>query len=206
MPSEHTVEVLANHHLMNGIARSRCWIFCPTTNEELLRGYDASTQNIKSIIIQYKALSYASATTASVQVDQLQLSTLLAQFHPKKRQYAFYGFCIHRNYNEVDCGYKSAKSPEFFDNCLFVSIHSLPSGTTRLRYSFSADNVYPIVSNKKTPAVPFLRGRELVCGISSCEIGDRHMERISVVKFEAEDHTEQSERATGLSVVRVPFG
>lgn len=200
------MEVLANHYLINGIARARCWIFCPSTNEELLLGYDASTQNTKSIIIQYKALTYASSNTASAPIDAAQLGTLLANFKAKTWPYVFYGFCTHRSYKEVDDGYKSKNSPEFFDNCIFVSIHDLPAGASRLRYSFKSSTVHPIVSNKAKAPIRYLRGRDLVCGITSCRVGDRHIEPRSFDQVSVRDGPESNDRTTGLSVLKVPMG
>lgn len=206
IPSEHTVEVLANHYLISGIARARCWIFCPSTNEELLLGYDAATKNTKSVVIQYKALTYTSSNTVSAPIDAAQLGTLLANFNAKTWPYVFYGFCTHRNYKEVDDGYKSNNSPEFFDNCIFVSIHDLPTGVSRLRYSFKTNTVLPIVSSKTKKPIHYLRGRELVCGITSCKVGDRHIEPRSFQKLTVRGGLESHGRTTGLSVLKVPMG
>ena len=206
VPSEHTIEVLANHYLLNGISRARCWLFCPSTNEELLLGYDASAQNLKSLLIQYKALTYKSATSASIALDQIQHATLLANFPAKSWPYVFYGFCTHRTYAELDAGYKSPKAPEFFDNCLFIDAHSLPAGTSRLRYSFTANQVLPIVSNKATNSVPFIRGRELICGISSCSIGDRKEPGKRFSRVEHQEIHGRNERISGISVLKVPIG
>src|SRR5690606_34644254 len=88
-PSERTIEVLANHFLLHGINKARCWLFCPSTNEEFTHGFDGSAQNVKTIILQYKAVTYASPTVVSVPIDLAQLGTLLANFPKAHWPYAF---------------------------------------------------------------------------------------------------------------------
>ena len=210
MPSEHTVEVLASHYLLHHINRSRCWLYCPTTNEELKRGYDVGTQGFKSILIQYKGLVYASKTSASIDIDQTQQSTLLSNFPKLNSPYAFYGFCAHRSYEEISKGYNSISSPVFFGSCVFVDVHSLPAHTSRLRYSFKHDEVFPVVSGKAGASIPHVTGPALACAITACHIGDRHLEQGAVEsrRNPARDRkvSEESERLFSLSVLRVPIG
>lgn len=205
-PSERTVEVLANHYLLHGINKARCWLFCPSTNEEFTHGFDGSAQNVKTIILQYKAVTYASPTVVSVPIDLVQFGTLLINFPKANWPYVFYAFSLHRNYQEIDSGYKAKNCPTFFENCIFVDIHDLPPGTTRLRYSFATGSVSPIVSGAAKSPIPFLRGPQFLCGITSCSIGSRR-EHGNKRAVPIHDSIERDSFSTsGLSVLQVPIG
>ena len=88
IPSEHSIEVMTNHCLLDALGNPHAWMFCPTTNEEVERGFDAAIQGMKSLVIQYKALHYVYASGAlHVKAPALQRIALNVECPPIGRPY-----------------------------------------------------------------------------------------------------------------------
>jgi hypothetical protein len=92
IPSERTIEILSNHHMLVDLNDPKAWFFVPTQREEVVRGYDASLQNSKLIVFQYKRV-YQNRASLRIKIDRNQHNTLTSRF---KRigniEYVFYGF------------------------------------------------------------------------------------------------------------------
>ena len=130
-PSESTIEQLSNHHLLNLFDPCSSWFFVPTKREEKLLGYDASLQEYKALIIQYKAFHpNTKKTGGSININTAQHKQLLANFPNCGIPYAFYAFSVIPDYKMLS-SYYSSKSGccNFSDNMVFIDIHDIPVGT-----------------------------------------------------------------------------
>lgn len=131
IPSEHSIEVMGNHCLLDALGNPHAWMFCPTTNEEVSLGFDAAIQGMKSLVIQYKALHYVYASgRLHVKAPVPQRNTLNAVCPPIGRPYVFYVFNRAPTYGALGVSYAAAP-PTFFDQCVFVDVHTVPAATDR---------------------------------------------------------------------------
>lgn len=167
IPNETTVQDLSNHYLLSSLHSRSAWIYCPTRQEEIRLGYDASLQNGKTVLLQYKSLSYAGRYLVSIRLDQRQLATLLTNFPQRTTPYLYYGFCDYRSYRELDNDFLTVGSPEFFRHMLFIDIHSLaPNTHTIRRHNDGSMTGFP----SQQQLIP-VRGPRIAQGIRTCTIG-----------------------------------
>ncbi len=124
-PSERTVEVLTNHFILHRLNKSSAWIFCPTTVEELTRGYDSALQNTKMALIQYKRVRVNKSSIA-FEVDQQQYGVLMNRFKPHTKPYVFYCFSLYTSHEKLNNDFNKVGSPYFFEKSLFINAHDLP--------------------------------------------------------------------------------
>lgn len=170
IPSEHSIEVLANHFLLNAINNPRAWLYCPTTNEESRLGFDASLQNTKLAVIQYKrAKRFLAGGDVRVTIDPGQLSILHTRFVRMPTPYVFYGFSLLPSYAAMQRNFRAAPPQTFFDSCIFVDAHSIPAGSTVIKEDRT--NFFATASGRTdTPVVSF-PGQIFAAGICQCNIG-----------------------------------
>lgn len=169
-PCEHTVEVLSNHYLLHHLNSASAWLFCPTTNQEHVLGFDAATQHGKLVVIQYKRTRRNDDGTLQIAIDSVQHSTLRTNFPPAKTPYVFYGFSTYREYDELDADYLTVGGPYFFRRMRFVDVHSLPDNCSGLHYS-NAHELRYIVKRMGRSVIGCQNGHELVCGLLNCPAG-----------------------------------
>jgi prepilin-type processing-associated H-X9-DG protein len=192
VPSEQTIEVLSDHFILEGLQIPTAWMFCPTRVQEQRLGYDGSLQNGKILIIQYKRVIVNQGVSVRVDIDQVQMNTLLANFPQGTFPYVFYGFSTYRDYGQLDAGFRAAGGQQFFANMLFVDLHVLPANCNSLTYS-PQNGVQPNINGIAQPAVAFINGDQLVNGLDKCTTG------ISLTEFES------LAGGTGRSVTWTPF-
>lgn len=168
-PSEHTIENLANHFFLDAINNPRAWVFCPTTNEEIVKGYDASFQNTKQGIVQYKAISYIYANgNIKVKINNAQLITLKTNFpNIPNRPYVFYAYCKYKRYYEIQHCFSIAPPQKFFENCIYINAHDIPDNTTHLDHDLATDSIFCKPSGTK---VQYLTGPEVAERARDCSV------------------------------------
>ncbi|SOD27652.1 hypothetical protein SAMN05518800_3216 [Variovorax sp. YR752] len=169
IPSEHSVENLSNHFILEALAQPKAWLYCPTPAEEKTRGYDAKLKNHKVILIQYKALKYLYANgDVKIAIDPIQLGVLQAAAFGKCNT-AFYGFCVLPSYNALDANFLAAPPQTFFSKCLFVDAMTIPNLTEFLRGNLGGF----VARNAAGPIAPVatITGPQLCAGIKACSIG-----------------------------------
>jgi hypothetical protein len=170
VPSEQTIEVMSNHFLLAGLNAPSAWVFCPTRVQEQSLGYDASLQNGKILVIQYKRVHVNQGGSLRVPITQAQHDTLRQNFPSGNVPYVFYGFSIYPTYQQLDAGFHGAGAPLFFANARFVNLHDLPAVCNSLRYS-PQQGVKPVVNGQAQAAVASIDGNQLVHGILECTSG-----------------------------------
>jgi hypothetical protein len=171
VPSERTIENLSNHHILLDLQDPKAWFFVPTQKEELVRGYDASLQNAKLLVFQYKRV-YLNKSSLRIEIDTNQHNTLSTRFKKLVNcQYVFYGFSTYKNYQEISTDYSSAPPVQFIDKMIFVDAHQIPIGCKSVNYS-SSFGVKPSVGHRKYAAqIPHISGPTMINRIKGCTAG-----------------------------------
>jgi hypothetical protein len=171
IPSETTIEVLTNHFLLHHLKNPRAWIFCPTRKEEFRLGYDASMQNTKILIIQYKRLSRVNKRSLTITLNRAQHRTLTNRFRPLKKPYVFYCFSKQKSYHALGRGFLVKTGPVFFDNCVFFNAHNISPGTRSVNFE-AKKGLRPIIGPRKYGnPIPTFDGKYIVSQLKSCPIG-----------------------------------
>jgi hypothetical protein len=80
VPSESTLEQQGNHLILILLAPSPAWFFIPTQREEIGLGYDASLQNMKACVLQYKRARPLHGGGVSIKLSATQLATLTSRY------------------------------------------------------------------------------------------------------------------------------
>lgn len=176
MPSEHCIESMTNHHILNTLSNPNAWIFCPTTNEEAQRGYDSSLQSYKFLTIQYKAIKHVyRSSEVKIEINYQQL--LNYHRYSSSRSFndsAYYAFCEIPSY--ADMSILFAKSPaSFIDKCVFIrvdDVHATLSGDGYIKGSIATGRFE--IFNKRAKSgtlVPYIDGRSICSDIKKCVRG-----------------------------------
>jgi len=171
VPSERTIENLSNHHILVDLQDPKAWFFVPTQIEELVRGYDASLQNAKLLVIQYKRV-YRNKSSLRIKIDSNQHNTLTKRFKKLGNyQYVYYGFSTYKAYHEISSDYSSAPPVKFMDKFIFFNAHQIPRGSKSVNYS-SSSGVRPSIGNRKYGrTIPHISGRTMINQIKGCTVG-----------------------------------
>jgi hypothetical protein len=136
VPSEATIEQIANHQLLNIIGPYSTWFFVPTRHQERHLGYDASLSGQKALVIQYKRLSLRRAPgTGSIKLSPRQHSTLLANFPPGPSPYVFYGFSLVRSYADLGARFSRGAGWLMGLETIFVDVHTIAAGIKRMPWA-----------------------------------------------------------------------
>ncbi len=180
IPSELTVEVLTNHLLLSKINKPSAWIFVPTRREEKKIGYDASLQNIKVAVIQYKRLTVAVPDSGAyrIKINENQHTDLLKNFPKVNMEYVFYAFSLCQTYEKINDCFTSKTSWDFLKQCVFINAHDLPLNSKTiipLPYNSRVKKVLPLHSvsiygNSSHPVQSY-DGVDFVSKLVSCKIG-----------------------------------
>jgi hypothetical protein len=168
VPSESTVEQIANHQILCLLSPFGSWFYVPTKPEENLLGYDASLQGQKALVIQYKRL-HPSATGGRVNLSAGQHSLLTSLFPRSNRPYVFYGFAPHPTYSEINDEFSSGIGYLFGLRSIFVNAHSIPLGSRSISVRFIP---FQSVTAKKV-SLPFWSVPSLVREFQACNLGLR---------------------------------
>jgi hypothetical protein len=132
IPSESTVEQLANHHLLNLISPYGTYFFVPTRREERRLAYDASLQGRKALVIQYKRLHLTWREVPFIKIARRQLSDLVTNFPKGRSPYVFYAFSVVPSYGGLDALFNAGYGRGFGRHVYFVDAHAIPPATTML--------------------------------------------------------------------------
>lgn len=168
VPSEATIEQIANHQILNAIGPYSAWFYVPTRREEQRLAYDASLQGHKALVIQYKRFS----ATGRVGLSKKQHQTLLANFPRGASPYVFYGVSTHPTYRTLQQQFSAGAGFFFGLGAVFVDAHDIPIGTPS--FSVTGGHCPPGVTTRRSPIAN--RAYCLVClvgGFLSCSIGAR---------------------------------
>jgi hypothetical protein len=172
IPSEHSIEVMGNHCLLDALGNPHAWMFCPTTNEEVKLGFDAALQGMKSLVIQYKALHYVYASGAlHVKAPAPQRNALNALCPPIGRPYVFYAFNRAPTYDALAFSYAAAP-PTFFSQCVFVDVHTVPAATDRFRVTGAIVEAFDGAA-LLAPIPTAYTHAQVIAGIQNCTFGLR---------------------------------
>lgn len=166
IPSESTIEVMTNHYILHHLNKSHAWIFTPTRRQEKRLGYDASLQNAKVAVIQYKRIR-RHAASVSIDLRAAQHATLMRVFQPQGRPYVFYCFSTYRTYAALNADYYNVNAPLFFENSLFFSAHLVPAGCTTIRFTPPGTLEDPASGT----IIPYYDGLGWVFRLSRCWLG-----------------------------------
>jgi hypothetical protein len=223
VPSESTIEQLSNHELLQHIAIPSAWIFVPTRPEERTRGFDASSQNTKILIIQYKRLHVARWGTPYILLNSMQHKTLVTNF-PAMRSgnpYVFYGAATFPTYADLDSAAKArctqctwcngcCSGSCVFESCIFFSAHDVPVGVRRV-------DLHPISGSAKIsfthPVTGPGTGRsaftgcELASKLRNCVIGRRANDKAEEGSTAEEDRSIRRNNTVRqrLSILSIPL-
>jgi len=130
IPSESTIEQLSNHHLLNIFGACSSWFFIPTRHEENKLGYDASLQEHKALIIQYKAFHPNIKGGGIININIAQHNQLKSNFPSRATPYAFYAFSLITDYKTLSSYYASNSGCcKFSDDMVFVDIYDIPANS-----------------------------------------------------------------------------
>ncbi len=179
IPSESTIEVTTNHCLLTEINKPPAWIYVPTRNDELNLGYDASMQNTKLLIIQYKRLK-CPRKSYRINIDRQQHITLTKKFPSGTKlsyikPYVFYAFSTCKNYEEIDSSFKKGRPDklnyrDFLKKCVFFDAHDVVPGCVTIIPNLDDEKVsmygYP---HKK---IKSFNGLDFVQQAKECSIGN----------------------------------
>jgi hypothetical protein len=168
LPSEGTIEQIANHQILSLLSPYGTWFYVPTKPEEKNLGYDASLQNHKALVIQYKRL-HPNLRGARVNLSAGQHSTLRSLFPPAPKPYVFYGFALHETYDDIAAEFSSGFGFFFGMRTIFIDAHSIPTGARSISIKF---NPYISVSTMKTSLGHFVLPT-LVNQFRTCNVGLR---------------------------------
>lgn len=180
IPSESTVEVLTNHLLLLKINKPSAWIFVPTRKKEKELGYDASLQNTKVAVVQYKRLTVATRHSRAyrIKLNEDQHKTLLDNFPNVNREYVFYAFSLCQAYEKINDCFRSKTNWDFLRKCVFINAHDVPPGSKTiipLAYNGGVKRTSPLheVSIYKNSGHPVQSydGVDFVDKLVGCKIG-----------------------------------
>jgi hypothetical protein len=170
VPSESTVEQIANHQILCLISPYGAWFYVPTKREEKHLGYDASLQGHKVLVIQYKRF-VPSKNGGHIKLSARQHKTLTDNFPAGSKPYVFYAFALHETYDQVKTEFSDGYGFLFGLRTIFVDAHSIPAGgkSVSVRY-----NHFPSVTyGRASAAVNFWCLPTLVRQFQICETGLR---------------------------------
>lgn len=161
VPSESTIEQMANHWLMN--LRNPCysWIYVPTRSEENYLGYDASLQGYKALAIQYKRLK-PTRNIGSILINFKQHNSLVTNFPKLYKPCAFYAFSKYQNYSGIRDAYSRGRGMAFCREMVFFDIHSISPSSKSVTISYDY-----LIRNKITIYNLF----QIAKMFSKCDIG-----------------------------------
>jgi hypothetical protein len=136
VPSEATVEQVANHQLLNLIGPHSSWFYVPTRNEENALGYDASLQGKKALVIQYKRFQpVRHGPGGSIRITSAQHATLMRNFPMASQPYVFYGFCSEQTYGDFAANFTGGAGWTLGSKLLFLDAHSISPPPYTLSWS-----------------------------------------------------------------------
>jgi hypothetical protein len=171
VPSESTVEQIANHQILCHVSPFGAWFYVPTRREEKRLAYDASLQGHKALVIQYKRF-HPSKNGGRVNLSIKQHRKLMSNFPKAATPYVFYGFALHANYGEIDTQFADGFGILFGLWTWFVDAHSVPVGAKSI--SVSARYLFPsITSGRAGTALSAWCLPTLVREFQSCKAGLR---------------------------------
>jgi len=131
VPSESTVEQLSNHQLLMILGAYSAWFYVPTRREEPRLGYDASLQDHKLLVVQYKAFHpWQIPETGSFKLEQKQHNKLMQIYPRRNKPYVFYAVCIVRNYRDLGAYFLNGCGNVFGQRVLFIDAHAIPRKAT----------------------------------------------------------------------------
>jgi hypothetical protein len=151
IPSEATVEQLSNHHLLMAISPFDGWFYVPTRPEEKLCGFDASLQNSKCLVIQYKRLTATSKSKYAIKINPPQLNTLKSTYPKACSPYVLYAFSTLPSYAALSSLFASGAGSCFGANMCFVDAHDIAPGTLKLVAAGPAGPVFAVLATGSTP-------------------------------------------------------
>jgi hypothetical protein len=188
IPSESTIEQMTNYCLLRELGIPSAWIYVPTRNDELTLGFDASIQNTKLIIIQYKRLKQ-SGKSHRINLNVSQHLTLLKKFpvnskFPLIKPYVFYAFSRCKNYEEVDNAFQTSRIDnlnylEFLKKCTFFDAHDINQGHVTVIPSLIDEDVKLYgMPNKK---IKSYNGIDFVSKAKECSLGNNFIDFMYLV-------------------------
>lgn len=177
LPSEPTIEQLSNHLVLDQLDNPTAWIFVPTRNEERYRGYDATLQNAKSAVIQYKRVRAKATWWLTIGIDGRQHRTLMMNFAPRPTPYAFYAFSLYESYAELNSDFLVGRGALALDKTIFVDAHALPLTTTNLRCGYYRRRPSLVLQARARQQMlksitEYWSGFDFVYKLKACELGN----------------------------------
>ena len=170
VPSESTVEQIANHQILCLVSPYGAWFYVPTKREEKRLAYDASLQGHKALVIQYKRF-IPSNNSGRVNLSPKQHGQLKKNFPPAATPYVFYGFALHATYDQITTQFADGFGFLFGVWTVFVDVHSIPAGARSISVRF--DPFLSVMSGRGKASVPFWCLPTLVREFQSCKTGLR---------------------------------
>lgn len=170
VPSESTVEQIANHQILCLVSPYGAWFYVPTKREEKRLAYDASLQGHKALVIQYKRFN-PSKNGGHVKLSAKQHGQLKSNFPPAVMPYVFYGFALHANYDQITTEFANGFGFWFGVRTIFVDAHSIPAGAKSISVRY--DPFVSVTSGRPKESVSAWCLPTLVREFQSCKVGLR---------------------------------
>ena len=170
VPSESTVEQIANHQILCLISPYGAWFYVPTKREEKRLAYDASLQGHKALVIQYKRF-VPSKNGGYVKLSAKQHSTFKSNFPATAKPYVFYAFSLHATYSQIQNEFSAGLGFFFGLRTVFVDAHSIPAGAKSI--SVRHDPFLSVTSGRGRDAVPAWCLPSLISEFQTCNTGLR---------------------------------
>lgn len=164
---------MSNHYILNRLESKSAWIYTPSRPDERNLGYDASLQNYKATMVQYKKVTRINTSDQgiSITLNYDQHLCLIKNFPPVGLPYVFYCFSGYQSYRMIDLHYINMGSPAFFYFSLFFDVHAFPSHVTSLRLFGDGRLRAYLGSGNYSSRIRYYCGPTWVDGIKHCKIG-----------------------------------
>jgi hypothetical protein len=170
VPSESTVEQIANHQILCLVSPYGAWFYVPTKPEEKHLAYDASLQGHKVLVIQYKRFR-PTKRGGSVRLSSKQHTKLKANFPSGPKPYVFYGFALHADYDQISTEFSDGLGFLFGLRTIFVDAHSIPAGAKSISVRYNP--LLSVTSGREKTGVSAWCLPTLIRELQACDTGLR---------------------------------